>query len=141
MNRQAEILLVEDDEGCVYLTQRSLRDSKVVNDLSVVNSGEDALDYLYKRNGFEDTNTPDIILLDMSLYAVTGQEVLDIIRADNELKHIPVIIITSSDDEEEIEKAGNSGANGYIVKPIDEEKLMTLLLHNNIIKVSLVTDD
>lgn len=120
----AEILLVEDNPGDIELTREAFDDAKLRNNLSVVMDGDQALDYLYKRNGYEDVTTPDIILLDLNLPKTDGREVLEDIKNNKSLRKIPTIVLTSSQADKDIIDRYNLHANCYIVKPIDAIKFM-----------------
>lgn len=114
------ILLVEDDPADQKLTRISLENSKVANRLYVVSSGEEALDFLYRRGKYPaDTPRPDLVLLDLNMPGIGGQEVLKVIKGDQDLKTIPVIVLTTSDSEEDILKSYQLHVNGYIKKPVD----------------------
>ncbi|MAI60893.1 MAG: hypothetical protein CBB87_00200 [Micavibrio sp. TMED27] len=119
MSRPIEILLVEDNVGDVVLTREAFKESKLHNKLNVVQDGEEALDYLYKRSGFENVNTPDIILLDLNIPKMDGTEVLAKIKEDEDLKRIPTAILTSSKAEQDIVKSYDLHANSYVLKPVD----------------------
>lgn len=123
----AEILLVEDNEGDVELTKEAFEEAKFRNTLHVVGDGDEALDFLYKRNGFETAPQPDIILLDLNLPSTDGREVLETIKADDSLKRIPVIVLTSSQADKDIVSSYNLHANCYIVKPVDAFKFMNVV--------------
>ena len=127
--RLAEILLVEDNEGDIELTKEAFEDAKFRNNLHVVMDGDEALDYLYKRNGFEDAIAPDIILLDLNLPGTDGKEVLEIIKEDANLKCIPTIVMTSSSADKDIISSYNLHANCYIVKPVDAKKFIDVVQH------------
>jgi len=114
-----EILLVEDNPGDVRLTEEALKESKMRNNLHVVNDGVAALGFLKKEGEFENAVRPDLILLDLNLPKMDGREVLEIIKRDENLKRIPVVILTVSSNEEDIYKSYNLHANCYITKPID----------------------
>jgi len=114
-----EILLVEDNAGDIELTQDAFHDAKIINHVHVARDGDKALDFLYRRAGFKDAVRPDIILLDLNIPRKSGQEVLAIIKQDETLKEIPVVILTSSAAEQDIVKSYNLHANAYIVKPVD----------------------
>jgi CheY-like chemotaxis protein len=114
-----DILLVEDNPGDVQLTKEALQEVKVLTNLFVVENGVQALDYLYKRNEYANAVRPDIIFLDLNLPLKNGREVLEIVKNDNELKRIPVVILTSSKAEEDIVRSYNLHANCYITKPLD----------------------
>ncbi len=115
------ILLVEDDRKDVELTLEALSEYNLANEVVVVRDGEEALDYLHRRGKFEarvDGN-PAAILLDLKLPKVNGLEVLGRIRADEKLRMIPVIVLTSSRQEEDLKKSYELGVNAYVVKPVD----------------------
>lgn len=117
-----QILLVEDDYADQKLTRISLKQSKVANVLHVVNNGEEALDFLYQSKEHNpQTPKPDLVLLDLNMPGIGGTEVLRIIKEDDALKTIPVIILTTSDAEEDILKTYQLHVNGYVKKPLDIE--------------------
>lgn len=120
--RAIDILLVEDNPGDVRLTRETLADAKVRNNLHVVGNGEDALDYLCRRGAYAGSPRPDLVLLDLNLPGRGGMEVLTGIKADLDLRTIPVVILTTSEAEEDIVKAYNLCANCYITKPVDLEQ-------------------
>jgi len=122
-----EILLVEDNPGDVRLTQEALREAKVRNNLHVVSDGEEALKFLYRRDGYSDAPRPDIILLDLNLPKKNGQEVLAEIKADPGLRRIPVVILTTSKAEEDILKSYDLHANCYVTKPVDFEQFIRVI--------------
>jgi two-component system, chemotaxis family, response regulator Rcp1 len=117
--RPIEILLVEDNPGDVRLTIEAFKDAKVCNNLSVVKDGTEALAFLYQEGEFADAPRPDLILLDLNLPKKDGREVLLEIKADKNLKRIPVVILTTSQAEEDIFRTYNLHANCYITKPVD----------------------
>lgn len=121
-DRVIELLLVEDNEGDVILTKIAFRDSEYNNNISVAYDGVEALDFLYKKNGFLDAPRPDIILLDLNLPKKDGFEVLKEIKADENLRRIPVVVMTSSQADQDIVRSYNSQANGYIIKPVSLQK-------------------
>ena len=114
-----EILLIEDNPGDARLTQEALKDGKVRNNLHIVYDGAEATDFLFKRDQYINAPRPDLIILDLNLPKKNGQEVLAEIKADDNLKSIPVIILTISKAEMDIVKAYNLHANCFLVKPID----------------------
>jgi CheY-like chemotaxis protein len=122
--RLAEILLVEDNEGDIELTKEAFDEAKFRNNLHIAEDGDLALDYLFKRNGYEDATRPDIILLDLNLPGTDGREVLETIKADAKLKRIPVIVLTSSQADKDIVSSYELHANCYIVKPVNATKFM-----------------
>jgi CheY-like chemotaxis protein len=122
--RLAEILLVEDNEGDIELTREAFDIAKFRNNLHIAEDGDIALDYLFKRNGYEDAVIPDIILLDLNLPRTDGREVLETIKAEPSLKRIPVIVLTSSQADADILASYDRHANCYIVKPVNAAKFM-----------------
>jgi CheY-like chemotaxis protein len=114
-----DILLVEDNPGDADLAREALLDKKISNRLFVVGDGEAAMDFLHRKNDFVDAPRPDLILLDLNLPRKDGREVLADIKEHQHLKRIPVVILTTSNDEEDILKSYNLHANCYIAKPID----------------------
>jgi DNA-binding response OmpR family regulator len=127
-NLQAiEILLIEDNPGDARLTQEALKDGKLKNNLSIVYDGEEAMDFIYKRNKHKDAVRPDLIILDLNLPKKSGREILTEIKEDEDLKTIPVIILTTSKAEEDIIKTYQLHANCYLVKPIDLNKFFELV--------------
>ncbi len=122
-----EILLVEDNPGDVRLTVEALKDGKVHNHLSVVNDGEQALAFLRREGKFADAPRPDLILLDLNLPRKDGRQVLTELKADDDFRRIPVVILTTSDAEEDILKAYNLNANCYITKPVDLDQFMRVV--------------
>ena len=119
-----EILLVEDNLADIRLTQEAFKDGKVTNNLNVMRDGVEAVDYLKKKGKYHKAARPDIILLDLNLPKKNGHEVLEVIKADEDLKRIPVIVLTVSDDEKDIYKAYIRHANCYITKPVDLAKFL-----------------
>jgi CheY-like chemotaxis protein len=114
-----EILLVEDNPGDVRLTQEALKDAKVANTLHVVEDGVAAMDFLHRRGQYEGAPRPALILLDLNLPRKNGREVLAEIKQDAQLKTIPVVILTTSQAEEDVWRAYSLYANCYISKPVD----------------------
>lgn len=125
--RTVEILLVDDNPGDIRLTQEALKDSKVLNNLHVVEDGLDALKYLRKEGEFKNEVTPDLILLDLNLPKRNGREVLSEIKEDELLKYIPVVILTISGAEEDILKSYELHANCYITKPVDMNQFVKIV--------------
>jgi CheY-like chemotaxis protein len=125
--RAIEILLVEDNPGDVRLIQEALRDGKVWNNPHVVTDGEAALDYVYRRPPFTDAPRPDMILLDLNLPKKDGREVLAVIKGDHDLKRIPVVVLTTSKEEEDVHRAYNLAANCYVTKPVEFDEFMKVI--------------
>jgi CheY-like chemotaxis protein len=113
-----EILLVEDNPDHAELTQRALTDGRVGNKIHWVKDGQEALDYLYRHGKYEKAPHPGLILLDIKLPKVNGHEVLKKIKEDGVLRVIPVIMLTTSDQDEEAMKCYSIGANSFITKPV-----------------------
>jgi chemotaxis family two-component system response regulator Rcp1 len=120
--KQVEILLVEDNPADVRLVREALKESKILNNLSVVVDGVEAIDFLRKKGKYASSPRPDLILLDLNLPRKNGREVLAEVKSDEKLKRIPVVIMTVSDDEKDILLTYNSHANCYIKKPLDFEQ-------------------
>lgn len=125
--RPIDILLVEDNPGDVRLMREALRDGKLLNQLSTVSDGEQALAFLRKQGNYAKVSRPDLILLDLNLPRKDGREVLGEIKADPDLRSIPVVIVTSSQAEEDILKSYNTYANCYVTKPVDLEKFVAVV--------------
>ena len=125
--RPIEILLVEDNPGDVRLTREALREGKVGNEPAVVTDGEAALDYLFQRGPFTNAPRPDLVLLDLNLPKKDGREVLAVIKGDPDLKRIPVVVLTTSKEEEDVHRAYNLAANCYVTKPVEFEEFMKVI--------------
>lgn len=122
--KPVEILLVEDNAGDVRLTREALKDAKVLNNLHVARDGEEATEFLFRKGKHADAPRPDIIILDLNLPRKDGREVLAEIKADKELKRIPVVILTTSKSEEDVLKSYNLHANCYVTKPLDLDQFI-----------------
>ena len=125
--RPVQILLVEDNPGDVRLTIEALKEAKVINKLTVVKDGMEALSLLRQQGQHAHAARPDLILLDLNLPRKDGREVLAEIKADDNLKRIPVVILTTSQDEQDVLKSYNLYANCYITKPVDLEQFITVV--------------
>jgi chemotaxis family two-component system response regulator Rcp1 len=119
MTDDIQILLVEDNPGDVRLTQEALRGAKVANELHVVGDGDEAIEFLRQEGRYVEAPRPDIVLLDLNLPRVDGGEVLAEIKADPDLSRIPIIVLTSSSAEADIQQAYGLHANCFISKPVD----------------------
>jgi CheY-like chemotaxis protein len=123
-SRPVEILLVEDNPGDVRLTREALKEGKVRNNLYVATDGVEALAFLRREGQYADAVRPDLILLDLNLPRKDGREVLEEIKADGSLRHIPVVVLTSSQAEQDIVRAYDLHANCYVSKPVDLDQFI-----------------
>ena len=121
------ILLVEDSPGDVRLTIEALKDGKVRNDLSIVGDGVEALAFLNGEGKYAEAPRPDLILLDLNLPRMDGRELLAIIKQDEHLKRIPVVVLTTSEAEADVLRVYDLNANCYITKPVDLDKFITVI--------------
>lgn len=127
MKKEIKILLVEDNDGDIFLTLEALKEARIHNIIDVVKDGEKAMQYLNKENEFADAETPDLILLDINLPKMDGKEVLAKIKSDERLMVIPVVMLTTSDSERDIMESYQSHANCYVTKPVDFQKFMDVI--------------
>lgn len=125
--RPIEILLVEDNPGDVRLTQEALRDSRILNNLHCAGDGVEALAFLNREGAFQGAPRPDLILLDLNLPRKDGRELLAEIKQNPDLKRIPVVVLTTSEAEQDILKTYDLHANCYITKPVDLDKFVTIV--------------
>jgi len=114
-----EVLLVEDDPGDELMTREAFEDNKIGNRLHVARDGEEALDFLYRRGVHSEAPRVDLVLLDLNLPKYDGRQVLERIRADPDLTHLPVVVLTTSSSEEDILRSYKLHANAYVTKPVD----------------------
>ena len=124
----ANILLVEDNEGDILLTLEAFEDGRVQTKISIAKNGQEALDYLFQRGKFIDAIRPDLILLDINLPIFNGHEVLRQIKSDPNLKKIPVIMLTTSSNQKDIDKAYENHCNSYIKKPLEIKEFLDAIL-------------
>ncbi len=117
--KSAHVLLVEDNEGDVMLTLEAFEEYRVKTEISVARNGKEALDFLYKREEFAEAKKPDLILLDVNMPFYSGHEVLKMIKSDPELKKIPVVMLTTSDSQKDLDTAFQNHCNSYIKKPLN----------------------
>ena len=117
--RAIDVLLVEDDPGDVLMTREAFEDNKVANNLHVVNDGVNAMEFLRKQGEYSGVPTPDLILLDLNLPRMDGREVLAELKEDAELRRIPVVVLTTSEAEEDVLRSYSLHANAYVTKPVD----------------------
>lgn len=122
-----DILLVEDDPGDTLITKEALEQSKVANTLTCVVDGEEALAYLRREGEFAEATRPDLILLDLNLPRRDGREVLAEVKNDPELRRIPVVVLTTSQAEEDILRSYDLHANAYVSKPVDFERFVEVV--------------
>ena len=127
VGRPVEFLLVEDNPGDVPLTQEALKDSKVRNNLNILGDGISALSFLRRESPYENAPRPDIILLDLNLPRMDGRELLSHIKADPKLKRIPVVVITSSEAEQDILRTYDLHVNCYVTKPVDLDQFIKVV--------------
>jgi CheY-like chemotaxis protein len=118
-NDPVEILLAEDNPGDVMLTKKALEEGKLANNLHVTTDGVDALQFLRQEGEHEDAPRPDLVLLDLNMPRKDGEDVLEEMQADASLRRIPVVVLTSSESEEDIAKSYELNANAYLTKPVD----------------------
>tara|TARA_R110002051_G_scaffold65839_1_gene119481 strand:- start:25183 stop:25608 length:426 start_codon:yes stop_codon:yes gene_type:complete len=118
------ILLVEDNEGDILLTTEALASCKIANTLRVVNDGQEAIDFVYKKGNYRNEISPDLILLDVNLPKKNGHEVLHKIKTDSNFKHIPIIMLTTSSSSLDVKKAYSNYVNCYITKPVEPYDFM-----------------
>ncbi len=130
-----EILLVEDSKSDAYLTQETLVDTNIPHRLHHVKDGVEALDFLYQRRNYTQVPRPDLILLDLNMPRKNGHEVLADVKAHQSLSLIPIIVITTSTNEADINRAYQLQAEFYLVKPVELEQIATML--NSIFKASV----
>ncbi|GIH20356.1 response regulator [Rugosimonospora africana] len=122
-----EVLLVEDDPGDVLMTREAFEEHKVSNRLRVVSDGAEALAYLRREAPYENAARPDLILLDLNLPKRDGREVLSEIKADDELCRIPVVVLTTSQADEDILRSYQLHANAYVTKPVDFDRFVAVV--------------
>ncbi len=127
IGKPVEVLLVEDNPGDVRLTKIALKEGKVINNLHVAQDGLEALAFLRREGPYAEAPVPDIVLLDLNLPGRDGRQVLADIKGDDRLKHIPVVILTSSQAEQDILRAYDLHANCYITKPVDLDQFINVV--------------
>lgn len=128
MKKEIKILLVEDNEGDIVLTLEALSMARVTNGVDVVRDGEAAIQYLRRQNSYASVSLPDLILLDINLPKMDGLEVLKEIKEDDKLAALPVVMLTTSESEKDILSSYRHHANCFIVKPVDFDKFMKVVL-------------
>ncbi len=133
-----EVLLVEDDPGDVLMTREAFEEHKVRNRLTVVSDGADALAYLRKLEPYTDAVRPDLVLLDLNLPKRDGREVLAEVKNDESLRQIPVVVLTTSQAEEDVLRSYRLHANAYVTKPVDFEQFINVVRRIDDFFVSVV---
>ena len=121
------ILIIEDNEGDIFLITEALEESKIVNKISVARDGKEAIDFLEKKGKYKNENTPDLILLDVNLPKKNGHEVLKYIKTTENLKQIPVIMLTTSSSDKDILLSYKNHANCFITKPLDIDNFFKIV--------------
>lgn len=122
-----EVLLVEDDPGDVLITREALADAKVLHNLHVVDNGEAAVEFLRRSGPYEEVPRPDLIFLDLNLPRLDGREVLAIIKGDEGLRQIPVIVLTTSSIDQDVARSYDLHANAFVTKPVDLDAFMAVV--------------
>jgi CheY-like chemotaxis protein len=125
--RRIEILLVEDDPGDVVMTREAFQDYKVHNQLHVVDDGAEAMAFLRNEGVYAERPRPDLVLLDLNLPKMDGREVLEAIKSDPELASIPVVVLTTSENEDDVLRSYSLHANAYVTKPVDFERFIEVV--------------
>ena len=125
--REIQVLLVEDDPGDVLMTREAFEDYKLSNNLHVVNDGAEAMEFLRRRGEHSDAPRPDLVLLDLNLPRMDGRQVLDAIKSDPELSSIPVVVLTTSEAEDDVLRSYSLHANAYVTKPVDFERFIQVV--------------
>lgn len=131
VEKSVDILIVEDDPIDAELTLEALQHGKLSNNIHLVTDGEEAIRYLMKDPPFENEPRPDLIILDLNLPKIDGREVLRMIRADDKLKSIPVVVLTISDDDKDVLELYGLKANTYIVKPVQSHSFFEIVRNIN----------
>ncbi|HWQ18337.1 MAG TPA: response regulator [Methanotrichaceae archaeon] len=129
-NRPALILLIEDDETHAMLTSRAFEDVEIKHEIRWVCSGDEAMDYLFRRGKFtdpKDSPRPDLILLDLRIPVVDGHEILKAVKESDDLKPLPVVILTTSQNRADMDRAYSNHANSYLVKPMGSDKFREMI--------------
>jgi CheY-like chemotaxis protein len=133
-----DVLLVEDDPGDVLMTREAFADYKIRNTLHVVTNGVEAMTFLRKEGEYAEAPTPDLILLDLNLPKMDGREVLAAVKDDPALRSIPVVVLTTSEAEEDVVRSYSLHANAYVTKPVDFERFVSVVQQIDDFFVSVV---
>jgi len=119
-----KLLMAEDDPEDQMLVRKAFRQARLANELAIVNDGEELLDYLHRRGSYANAERPDLILLDLNMPRKDGREALEEIKGDPALKHIPIVVLTTSSVDEDVVRSYTLGVNSYIEKPVTFAKLV-----------------
>ncbi len=133
-----DVLLVEDDPGDVLMTREAFADHKLQNVLHVVDNGADAMAFLRREGEYADAPRPDLVLLDLNLPRMDGREVLAAVKEDEDLRSIPVVVLTTSEAEEDVLRSYKLHANAYVTKPVDFERFLEVVRQIDDFFVSVV---
>jgi CheY-like chemotaxis protein len=133
-----EVLLVEDDPGDVLLIQEAFEFNKVHNKLSIVRDGEQAIAFLRREGEYADATRPDLVLLDLNLPRKDGREVLQEVKSDEDLRTIPIVVLTTSEAEEDVLRSYQLHANAYVTKPVDFDRFVSIVRQIDDFFVSVV---
>ncbi len=125
--RQIEVLLVEDDPGDVMMTREAFQDYKLHNELHVVSDGAEAMAFLHQEGEYAGRPRPDLVLLDLNLPRMDGRQVLEAIKSDPELASIPVVVLTTSENEDDVLRSYSLHANAYVTKPVDFQRFIEVV--------------
>jgi len=125
--RPIEVLLVEDDEGDVLMTREALDEGKVFNRLNVVGDGVEAIAYLRREKPYAEVTRPDLVLLDLNLPKRDGRQVLAEVKGDPDLRRIPIVVLTTSEAEEDVLRSYDLHANAYVTKPVDFDRFVEVI--------------
>ena len=122
--KQAHILLIEDNEGDIMLTKDAFEESKIKTVMSIARNGQEAMDFLFKKGEYGNAQRPDLILLDINIPIYNGHQVLKKIKETDDLKKIPVIILTTSSNPKDVNLAYENHSNSYVKKPLDMDEFL-----------------
>ena len=136
--RPIEVLLVEDDEGDVLMTREALDEGKVFNRLNVVGDGVEAIAYLRREDRYAEVTRPDLVLLDLNLPKRDGRQVLEEVKADPELRRIPIVVLTTSEADEDVLRSYDLHANAYVTKPVDFDRFVEVIRQIDEFFISIV---
>jgi CheY-like chemotaxis protein len=136
--RPIEVLLVEDDEGDVLMTREALDEGKVFSRLNVVGDGVQAIAYLRRQKPYTKVTRPDLVLLDLNLPKRDGRQVLEEVKADPELRRIPIVVLTTSEADEDVLRSYDLHANAYVTKPVDFDRFVEVIRQIDEFFISIV---